>query len=251
MAEVYSAFRPKAPLRPWVVGSALVHALAIAAAWLYSAFLAAPRIDLDQKPIQATLVRLGQERDDKLLPRKEEELPPPPPEEEAAEVESEPEPPAEAIALPAPAPSPTPTPRKKTEAVSEAERRKRLFGAFSKTGKRAPEEVEGRADGDVLGDAARQEGDRYWGMLRAQVRRHYDVAQAIPERERLYLKAQVTMQLGRTGEVLDVRLTRPSGNALFDAAVVSAVKKAAPFSPPPEALRHALQWRGVTLEFTP
>lgn len=254
MAHVHSAFRPKAPMRPFVVGSAVAHALVIAAAWFYSAFLSGPRIDLDQKPIQATLVRLGEERDDKLLPRIEEEPPPPPPEEEAPEIANEPEPPAEAIALPTPdvTPPPTPAPKKpKAEGTSDADRRKKLFGAFSKTAKKAPEVVEGRADGDALGDAAREEGERYWGLLRAQVRRHYDVAQTISERERVYLKAQVTMQIGRSGEVLAVRLTKASGNNLFDAAVVNAVKKAAPFSPPPEALRHSLQWRGVTLEFTP
>ncbi|CAM4525449.1 hypothetical protein COEX109129_40905 [Corallococcus exiguus] len=95
------------------------------------------------------------------------------------------------------------------------------------------------------------EGERYYGLLKSQVRRHYNVADTIPDAERLYLKAQVAMKLGRAGEVLDVSLAKASGNELFDAAVVAAVRKASPFSPPPDALRDALQKNGVVLVFSP
>lgn len=75
------------------------------------------------------------------------------------------------------------------------------------------------------------------------------MADTIPESERLHLKAMVAVRLGRTGEVLDVSLTKASGNDLFDSAVVTAVRKAAPFSPPPDHLRNALQKSGVNLVF--
>jgi TonB family protein len=83
------------------------------------------------------------------------------------------------------------------------------------------------------------------------VRRNYNVADTIPEAERMYLKAQVKMRLGRAGEVLEANLSTPSGNDQFDAAVVAAVKKASPFSPPPDHLRDPLQKQGVVLEFHP
>ncbi len=101
------------------------------------------------------------------------------------------------------------------------------------------------------GDSATAEGERYYALLSSQVRRNYNVADTIPEAERLYLKAQVQLRLGRTGEVLETRLTSTSGNELFDAAVLAAVKKASPFSPPPDHLRDALQKQGVVLEFHP
>ncbi len=102
-----------------------------------------------------------------------------------------------------------------------------------------------------MGDAAKAEGERYWGILSSQVRRHYDVSQTIPDQERIRLKARVVLKIGRTGEVIAAKLSRASGNDLFDSAVLSAVKKASPFSPPPEALRSVLQGDGVEMEFTP
>jgi protein TonB len=59
------------------------------------------------------------------------------------------------------------------------------------------------------------------------------------------------LRIGPAGELLDVSLTRPSGNELFDSAVIGAVKKAAPFSPPPEHLRDSLKKAGVAFVFTP
>ncbi|HEX8823755.1 MAG TPA: energy transducer TonB [Archangium sp.] len=239
----------------FITFSLVGHAGVLLAVGLYTTFFAAPPVLLDQKPIRATLVRLGKPRDEKLLPRKEEPPPPPP-----KKVEAAPEPPTPAAPTPAkvavpipgmkPEPASKPTPQK-GEAKGE-DRRNRLFGAFDKFSKSKPrEEEEGAEDGDPNGDSATAEGERYFGMLTSQVRRNYNVADTIPENERLYLKAQVAMRLNRTGEVIDARLAKASGNALFDSAVLSAVKKASPFSPPPDHLRDALQKSGVVLEFSP
>jgi TonB family protein len=113
------------------------------------------------------------------------------------------------------------------------------------------EELEGALDCDPHGDSAKAEGERYYGLLLAQVTRNYDVAQTIPEEERLHLRAQVALRISRSGEVVQARLARPSGNSLYDSAVMAAVKKASPFPPPPEALRNQLSREGVVLEFRP
>ncbi|HEY0095369.1 MAG TPA: energy transducer TonB, partial [Archangium sp.] len=61
------------------LGVSLVgHVLILLAVGLYNAFVERPPVNLDQKPIRATLVRLGKPRDEKLLPRKEQPPPPPP-----------------------------------------------------------------------------------------------------------------------------------------------------------------------------
>lgn len=228
------------------------HGLLVAVGLVYSSLTAGPKVDPNIPVIKATLVRQGKPRDEKLLPRKEQ--PPPPPK----EVKAPPAPPAEApkppekavVPVPAPKPQPAPAPQKGDKAGED--RRKRLFGAFDKTAKKAePEELEGAEDGDPDGDSATAEGERYYALLSTQVRRNYSVAEAIPETERLYLKAQVQVRLARTGEVLESRLSSASGNDLFDSAVLSAVKKASPFSPPPDHLRDALQKQGVVLEFRP
>jgi TonB family protein len=238
------------------VGASVVgHIAVLVAAVLYARFTSGPKVDLEAQPIRASLVRLGKPRDSKLLPRKEQ--PPPPPKQVDAPKpapDAPPPPSSAAVAVPIPGVKPEPSSAPKPTPVkgetSGEDRRKRLFGAFDKTAKAAePEDAEGAEDGDPDGDSATAEGERYFGLLQSQVRRHYSVADTIPESERLHLKAMVAVRLGRAGEVLDVSLTKASGNDLFDSAVVTAVRKAAPFSPPPDHLRDALQKSGVNLVF--
>ncbi|HYO55117.1 TonB family protein [Archangium sp.] len=239
------------------LGVSLVgHALILLAVGLYNAFFEGPRVKLDQKPIRATLVRLGKPRDEKLLPRKEQPPPPPPKKVEAPPSPPTPSPPEPAkVAVPVPGvkPEPAPKPAPQQGETKGEDRRNRLFGAFDKLSKpsKQEEELEGAEDGDPNGDSSTAEGERYFGLLSSQVRRHYNVADTIPENERLYLKAQVAMRLNRTGEVIEARLAKTSGNGLFDSAVLAAVKKAAPFSPPPDHLRDTLQKSGIVLEFSP
>lgn len=238
----------------FITFSLVAHALVLVAVGLYTSFIEGPRVQLDQKPIKATLVRLGKPRDEKLLPRKEEPPPPPPKKVDAAPSPTPPAPTPTQVAVPIPGmkpePAPKPTPQK-GEAKGE-DRRNKLFGAFDKLSKSKPQEdQDGAEDGDPNGDSATAEGERYFGLLSSQVRRNYNVADTIPENERLYLKALVTMRLSRTGEVIDAKLAKASGNSLFDSAVVAAVKKASPFSPPPDHLRDTLQKNGITLEFSP
>ena len=244
--------RPAA-LRKYVAGSVAAHVLLVAAVLGYSHLALPAQVDLNQKPIRATLVRLGKPREERLLPRKE--TPPPPPQ-KVEKVESPvaptPAPPAPA-AVPVPVPGAKPAPAaKKQEGTTDGDRRSRLFSAFSKSSKATSlEELAGQADGDPDGDAAQAEGERYYGMLRAQVQRRYNVSQTIPEQERLHLRARVRLRIGAKGELLHSELTQPSGNSLFDTAVIQAIKKAADFSPPPKHLLDSLQREGVVMEFSP
>jgi TonB family protein len=238
--------RPSA-LPLFVVGSVVAHGLAIATWLILGWAFRGPKVDLEQTPIKASLVRLGKPRDEKLLPRKEEEAPPP-----AQKVEE--------VAVPSPAvdkavkiPSKDAKPEKSAEKKDGAkDAKKSLFDAFNKTGKAGkPEELEGQADGDPNGDSAKQEGERYFGLLNSVVKRNYDVSSTIDEAERRRLRAEVALRIGPAGELLDVSLVKPSGNELFDSAVLGAVKKAAPFSAPPEHLRDSLKKSGVSFVFTP
>lgn len=232
--------RRRDPLGVFVLASVAGHA-ALVGVGLLAGHLFGPKvIDLDQKPIRASLVRKGKPRDERLLPRKE-ELPPPPAAEKAV-----------AVPIPGAKPEPVKEPPPKNAQKDGDERRKQLFGAFDKTAKAHNyEELAGQEDGDPDGDSAVQEGERYFGLVKAQVRRHYDVSNTIPEQERLRLRAEVRVTISRTGEVSDAMLHKPSGNTLFDAAVVSAAKKASPLSPPPDHLRERLGSDGVILQFTP
>jgi TonB family protein len=234
---------PPQALGRFLVSSVLVHAVLLGLVLGYGALTARPMLDLDQKPIRATLVRQGPPRDEKLLPRIEE--PTPPPKEQAP-------PPAPAPAVvPAPPTAPAPAKTKAPGEKTGAERQK-LLGAFDKLSKskRTPE-ASGALDGDPSGDSAQAEGDRYYAQLSAQVRRFYEVSETIPDQERLRLAAQVQLFIDPSGQLGRFRLVNSSGNDLFDSAVLAAVKRAAPFAPPPGHLRSALQKGGIVLRFVP
>lgn len=233
---------PPVPLGRFLVTSVLVHAVLLGLVLGYGALVPRTLIDLDQKPIRAKLVRLGTPRDKKLLPRIEEA--PPPPKEQAP-------PPAPApIAAPppvAPAPAKTKAPGQKT-----ADEQQKLLGAFDRMSKaKRPPETSGALDGDTSGDASEAEGDRYDAQLTAQVKRFYDVSETIPDQERIRLVAQVVLFIEPNGQLSRVQLTKSSGNELFDNAVLAAVKRAAPFAPPPAHQRNALQKYGKSIQFRP
>jgi TonB family protein len=235
------------PLATFVAVSVVGHVLAVGL-WLVGGWLLAPpKVDL-QVPVQASLVRLGKKRDEKLLPRKEAEAPPPKPK-------------VEEVALPTPAvpdtavkiPTKDAKPEKAEKKDGTKDAKKSLFDAFAKGGKQdaPPEELEGEADGDPNGDAARQEGERYFGMLKGVVKRNYDVSNTIDEAERRRLRAQVVLLIGPGGELIDATVSVASGNDTFDSAVLAAVRKTAPFTAPPEHLRDLLKKDGVAIVFTP
>ena len=145
------ANRPS-PMVPFIVASIVGHAGIVAIALLLQWVFEAPRVDLDQKPIMASIVRKGKKRDEQLLPRKEPEAAPPP---EAK--------------VPIPTPGVKPEPKPKVTSDKPSDKKKSLFDALNKTAK--PEELEGEEDGDPNGDSAKQEGERYYGVIRAAVRR--------------------------------------------------------------------------------
>lgn len=235
------------PLPVFVLASSVGHVLVVLL-WLVGTWLlSGPKVDLAQTPMKASLVRLGKPRDEKLLPRKEEEPAPPPKKVEEVAAPTPPAPPDTAVKIP------TKDARlEKAKKEDRKETKKSLFEAFGKAGKQGKaEELEGQADGDLDGDAAKQEGERYFGLLNSVVKRNYDVSNTIDEAERRRLRAEVALRIGPAGELMEVNLTKASGNELFDSAVLGAVKKAAPFSAPPEHLRDSLKKSGVAFVFTP
>jgi TonB family protein len=254
-----SAFiRRPLPVKGFLLASLAGHGGLLFALTFAHGLFAPPPLDLNQKPIRATLVRQGKPRDPDLLPRKE-ELPPPP---QKVEAETPPAPappeakPPEKPAVPVPVPTAKPEPPKTAQKQpgekDGQDRRKQLFGAFSRTGKAAKaEELEGQEDGSPLGDSATAEGDPYWALLQAQIHRFFDLSETIPDDERIRLRAVLRLRIGQAGQLLRADLDKASGNSLFDSAILSAAKKAAPFSPPPERFRRELQSRGVSLEFIP
>ncbi|MBS1216974.1 MAG: protein TolA [Proteobacteria bacterium] len=76
--------------------------------------------------------------------------------------------------------------------------------------------------------AAQREIDRYMDGIRTKVKRFV----LVPPSLRGNPEAEFVVTLLPGGEVLDVRLGKSSGNAAYDAAIESAIRKAQPFSVP-------------------
>lgn len=116
---------------------------------------------------------------------------------------------------------------KKKLAEADALKKKQAADAAAKSA--ANEEQKAR---DALAAqqaaAAKREIDKYMDGIRSKVRRFVLVPPSLqgnPEAE-----ASVTLLPG--GEVLDVRISKSSGNAAYDAAIESAIRKAQPFTVP-------------------
>lgn len=248
MSGMVDSRRAPEALVPLVTAlSVLIHALAICGAiWLSTREPA--RIEPQQKVVTAKLVRLGKPRDKKLLPRMETAPPPPPP--KAVEVplpKSAPTPPTTAKAPPKPQVQP-----KNTAALAQAARRQSLFSAFASTAK-PTDDVIGEEDGDPEGDSdSAEEGERYFGLILAKSRRHYGITKTIAPQELIRLKVLIVLYIGATGELIrEPEIQKSSGNTLFDQEVLMALKKAAPFGPPPASLAQALRTVGIAIEATP
>lgn len=117
--------------------------------------------------------------------------------------------------------------QKKKLADADALKKKQAADAAAKSA--ANEEQKAR---DALAAqqaaAAKREIDKYMDGIRTKVRRFVLVPPSLqgnPEAE-----ASVTLLPG--GEVLDVRISKSSGNAAYDAAIESAIRKAQPFTVP-------------------
>jgi colicin import membrane protein len=76
--------------------------------------------------------------------------------------------------------------------------------------------------------ASRKEIDKYMDGIRAKVKRFVLVPPSLQGNP----QAEVSVTLLPGGEVLDVRISRSSGNAAYDAAIESAIRKAQPYTVP-------------------
>ncbi|MBI5068488.1 MAG: TonB C-terminal domain-containing protein [Deltaproteobacteria bacterium] len=224
--------------------SAFLH-LALGAAGL--ALRPAPLIDLEQKPIVAKLVRLGEKRPEHLLPRKEE----PPPSSGQPEAAPVPAPPGPAP-TPAPAAPARPSPPRPATAPPRGARTDALASALSRL-KREP--VRGSAggdpSGDPLGDSSDGEaGDRYLALAQRALHETYRIPSTINERDLLHLRATVILYLLPDGTVTRWSFESRSGNGAFDDALERAIRQAR-LPPPPAELRERYRSQGLGVRFVP
>jgi colicin import membrane protein len=226
---------------PAVLVSAILHVAL--AAWGITR-RPAPEIDLDQKPIVARLVRLGQKRPEEYLPRKEAAPPPAPPAPAAAPVLPAP---AKAPAAPAkPAPNAPPA---KPAPSSTGRSGTTLASVLSKVQREAAQDQWGSPDGDPEGDSETgSEGDRYYALAKRELESNYILPKTISQTESLHLGATIVLLVDASGRIIGHRFEQRSGNAAYDAALERAIQ-ASKLPPPPPDLRERFRTAGIGVKF--
>lgn len=159
--------------------------------------------------------------------------------------------PKEAVKAPEPKPKAEPKPEPKTEPAPRAEpappKQENLQDMLARlrteAGEDAPEAVEmarrpapdvapGPPGGGGPGVRVSAEEAAWRRRVKVHVTRAWVLA---PGLRRQVISTEVRVKLSATGDVLEVDVTRRSGNPWFDDSVVRAVEKATPLPAPPEA----------------
>jgi TonB family protein len=102
--------------------------------------------------------------------------------------------------------------------------------------------------GNSLTGLTRVEFKNYLSTLKAATQRRWALPAWISNAN---LSARVRITLNNQGVVLSRHIVRASGNANYDAIVLSAIDSASPFPAPPADLVGLLSTSGVEIEFTP
>jgi len=242
----------KERLWPAVTASIAVHAAAIA---LGLQVASGPEIELEQTPIKAKLVRLGEKKPEAQLPRRDVAPPPPEPAPAAPAPPETPPPPPDTPPSPKAMPTPEPVPAARPAPARAAPVRSRANGSgvdalLRRTERELQrEKLYGDPEGDPDGDSEEGSvGDRYDALVSKAVHANYQVPSTIPDRERLHLTAHMTIWVEADGTISRFEITRPSGNPVFDAALDRAIR-ATRLPPPPSEWAQQFRRRGRTLEF--
>ncbi len=215
------------------------------------------RFQKPQQPIPThvatKLVKLGQKRDPKLMPRLD-TAPQQAPQPQAAAQEKKPveasPPTPESKNSPPPQKAKTASEKavsrpekntdkkveKKTTTSNTPQKKSRQELLKERLGKLQKEE--GDKNGSALGrDLDGQLRATYNSKVIALVQQSLTAPQTLTQSERIRLKSVVFFQIDASGQIQGLSIRQSSSNTAFDNTVLAAVKKAAPFPPPPFTAR--------------
>jgi len=191
----------------------------------------------DQRSRITALLRKGKPKDPKHLPRK----------------------------LPAPRAAAAKELRSKTPSAADAKQKRAaaepnkdyskdinaaLASLTQEGGGKELEDPEGSPDGVENGTALiARLGDEYETKIFKAIKAEYSIPEVIPPRERMFLQARVLITLNRAGAIRDLTFEKRSGNDLFDSAIEAAIRRSAPFPPPPAELADEYASGGLPMNF--
>jgi protein TonB len=112
------------------------------------------------------------------------------------------------------------------------------------------DEGEGSPDGVDEGTALiAEKGNEYMTKVYSAVKGQYSVPEIITERERQFLNATVVITINARGQIKNLTFEKRSGNQVFDSAIENAIRRAAPFPPPPPELVDKYSSEGIGIDF--
>ena len=105
--------------------------------------------------------------------------------------------------------------------------------------------TKGGATGEGGGGVARGiEFIMYTQQLQRQVQASWIVTEKRPG-----LAASVSFKIQPDGDIQEVELTQSSGDSVFDQSVMRAIRKAAPFPPPPRSYSEEFATQKIVMNF--
>lgn len=229
------------------LGSLIIHILVLI--FFASGLWFAESHKIEFESVQAKLVKLGEERDKKLLPRitqpkpapkSEKKDPKPEPKKEEQPVEKPKEKPDGKANSLKPKEEPKPAEKIKKNEPPKEEKKKAssldelLSGDVMekiKRDARAEETKEGAKDGvedgDVTDPALALKANMYIRQISKLIKQNWNIPSIISADERKNLMTKVYFKITYGGEVYDIKIRTSSGNSVYDGSVIEAVKKTA------------------------
>ncbi|HPA57031.1 MAG TPA: energy transducer TonB [bacterium] len=198
--------------------------------------------------VQARLVKLGEERDKKLLPRITKQEPV-----KSSKTEQK-------------ANSLKPVEKKKNEKNKEEEKKvvkppslaELLSGTMQEIKKDARAEVtkegatDGDDDGDVTDPALALKANMYTRKISALIRKNWNIPGIISGNQLKDLQTSAFFRITFSGEVYAIEIISSSGNKIFDSSVLEAIKKTGSLPLPEDReLKKLVLKEGFECPFTP
>ncbi len=230
-------------IKKFLIFSALAHILFFVGGSVFgSLFDFQDKMEFDS--IQAKLVKLGKERDEKLLPRitkKEEPIVKKDMDQKGNTLKKE--------KVTEKKPKPVKKKPEKKQSLDDL-----LSGAMKDIKKDARAEVsdegskDGVDDGDVTDAALKIKGNLYIRKISNIIRKNWKIPGIISRDELYELNAEVYFRITYSGDIYDISIIGKSGNNIFDSSVIKAIKKTGNLPLPEDrklrklVLREGLQW---------
>lgn len=232
----------KTAVRKFVVYSLIFHIVCVLL--FASGFILDRGRKIEFNTVQARLVRLGEERDKKLLPRITKK------EQAKAPVNKK------ANALdPVEKKNDKKDEKKEAKAPSLADL---LAGTMKeiKEDARAEDTKEGASDGvedgDVTDPALALKADMYTRKISALIRSNWSIPAIIQQEQLKELGTKAFFRITYSGEVYSIEIITSSGNNLFDSSVIEAIKKTGKLPLPEDRdLKKLVLKEGFECPFTP